>query len=175
MKLTEDTISDIRFAEGLRLSKKKSAALILFLASREDITTELDVKLMYPNFTDKDIKTFLIKVKKKRKELASATGFLDIKGIQNFKCKGFIYLIVNVTFPGWVKCGMTTNLKSRLKQYNGYDPLCKFEYVETLEVEDRKKFETNLIQRLKLVASECSRNEWFRIEIETAKSIFKSL
>jgi hypothetical protein len=172
MKLTNIEIESFKKEQAKKSANKKRNAVVLLLASKEEVTSELDIKKMYPNLDDKSIKQLLRRIKIKRKELAKATGYLDVKGIQNFKDKGFIYLIENISFEGWVKCGMTTNLSKRLSSYNSYDPLSRFNFILTKEVKSRKDCESILMHKLKSSAEQVSRNEWFKIDLNIAKTIF---
>ncbi len=44
--------------------------------------------------------------------------------------EGYIYIITNKSFPGWVKIGVTEDIKSRLRTYQTSSPLrnYKIEY-----------------------------------------------
>lgn len=85
---------------------------------------------------------------------------------------GFIYLIENDAYPGWIKCGMTTQIKSRLDSYNSYDPLKRFQLVASSEVQNRRKSESLLLHEMK-VKSSLQTGEWFKIDKETALKIFE--
>ena len=87
---------------------------------------------------------------------------------------GFIYLIENDAYPGWIKCGMTTELKSRLDAYNGYDPLKRFRVIASSEVPNRRKSESQLLNDLKMKSS-LQTGEWFKIDKEIALKIFEQI
>lgn len=89
-------------------------------------------------------------------------------------CDGFIYLIENDAYPGWIKCGMTTELKSRLDAYNGYDPLKRFRIIVSSEVVNRRKAESHLLNDLKMKCS-LQTGEWFKIDKEIALEIFERI
>lgn len=85
---------------------------------------------------------------------------------------GVLYLIENSSFEGWIKCGMTTNMNSRLNCYNSYDPLKRFVVVDSKEVPNIRRNEELLIHNLKMRA-EIQNGEWFRISKSDAIKIFQ--
>lgn len=87
---------------------------------------------------------------------------------------GFVYLIENEAFPGWVKGGMTTDLKTRLDSYNQYDPLKRFKVVASKEVISRRKAETWLLHEMKMKA-DLVNGEWFRIDKNVAQRLFENI
>lgn len=87
---------------------------------------------------------------------------------------GFVYLIENEAYPEWVKCGMTTDLKSRLDSYNQYDPLKRFKIVSSKEVADRRKAESWLIHEMKM-KSDLVNGEWFRVNKDVAQTLFERI
>ena len=87
---------------------------------------------------------------------------------------GFVYLIENEAFPGWIKCGMTADLKSRLDSYNQYDPLKRFKIVSSKEVVNRRKAESWLIHEMKM-KSDLVNGEWFRVNKDVAQTLFEHI
>lgn len=172
MKLTNDTISDIRQAEAKRKASKERNAIIVILAAQDNVTTIEQIVKMYPRLDIKSAKTMLSRIKKRRKELAAVTGHKDVAGVHNPKEEGYVYLIENESSKGWVKCGMTTNLAKRLQQYNFSDPLNRFVYVATKKVSNRNKSESLLLYNMKSKSLETVRSEWFRIDKDIALQIF---
>ena len=86
--------------------------------------------------------------------------------------EGFIYLVENPSFPGWVKVGMTVDYEKRLKSYNiPNDPHQAFSFIKVRWVENRRKRES---EKLELFAefAEQFRGEWFKIETEQALVLF---
>ena len=93
------------------------------------------------------------------------------KGEQTSAREGFVYLVINPCFPGWVKAGMTIDYELRLGTYNTSDPLSRFEYMELAWTPDRRGAERQLMSALQPLAAE-KRGEWFRMLPEEALSIF---
>ena len=92
----------------------------------------------------------------------------------NQTAAGFIYLIEHELFDGWIKCGMTEDLTSRLKSYNWCDPMQRFSVLANKSVVDRRKSERLLIHNVKLKA-DLQKGEWFRIERSSAQQIFSQI
>jgi predicted GIY-YIG superfamily endonuclease len=152
---------------------KKQRVNFRELAINAEVPTIDDIFRLYPRFSEEKSVAALNEVKKIRKEFARVLGLTDVKGIQSPKLFGYVYLIVNENYSGWVKCGMTGNVEKRLSQYNTYDPFGKFVVLEAKSVEDRKKAEIKLISELK-IASARYKGEWFEIDKEKAIAIFKN-
>lgn len=95
------------------------------------------------------------------------------KGKQTSIMEGFVYLVKNDVFPGWIKAGMTIDYEERLNTYNSYTPTNNFQMLSVKWVTDRKMFETILLEELGKNAK-ISRGEWFKIDETEALRIFNS-
>lgn len=93
------------------------------------------------------------------------------KGEQTSVKQGFVYLVKNPCFPGWIKAGMTIDYELRLGAYNISDPRSRFEYLKLAWTQDRRIMERTLLKVLELNAGE-TRGEWFRIQTQEAIFIF---
>ena len=119
-------------------------------------------------------------VKKKRRDLMLAVSEetddqnLKVKGLHSIQKTGIIYLVEHELYDGWLKCGMTVNMKSRLKSYNLCDPLKRYMVVASKVVKDRRKSELDLIHELSNRSS-MKNGEWFKIQKDEAKSIFEQV
>ena len=103
-------------------------------------------------------KLILAEIKRERKQ----------KGIVKVtEAAGYLYLIENEIYPGWIKCGMTTDLESRLGSYNQYDPQKRFVVIASKAVYDRRLSEAVLIKQLSKLAT-ISNGEWMRIDKDAA-------
>ncbi len=87
---------------------------------------------------------------------------------------GFIYLIENKHFPGWVKCGMTMDYVDRLATYNVCDPTNSFKYIDIRYTQNRRLSENLLIEKLSNTNPERN-GEWFKIEKEYVINIFNNI
>jgi hypothetical protein len=79
--------------------------------------------------------------------------------------KGFVYVMTNPAFPGWVKIGSTTDLQSRLAGYQTGDPHASFEYNHYKFFPLRKQVEAKLHLQF---GNRRGTGEWFEISIEEA-------
>lgn len=61
---------------------------------------------------------------------------------------GFVYLVVNPAWPGWVKVGRTNNPDKRLGQYQTATPRRDFEFAAVVWFPDHYKAEREMLARL---------------------------
>jgi hypothetical protein len=154
----------------------KTQNLILKLASDTKSWDVFEIQ-RHLKCTDNKANAIWKEVKKRRRELMLAVGIeiddttFKVKGLQNLLKTGVIYLVEHELYPGWIKCGMTVNMNTRLKTYNCSDPLKRFKFVTSKVVEDRRKAELMLINNLK-AKSDLQSGEWFRISKDEALKIF---
>jgi hypothetical protein len=85
--------------------------------------------------------------------------------------EGFVYLVENEVYPGWIKVGMTIDYESRIGTYNIYDPFNKFKFVSLSFVKDRRSKEQELIEIFK-IHSLSIKGEWFKIEKQKVVDLF---
>lgn len=155
---------------------RKTQNLILKFASDTKSWDVYEIQ-QHLKCTDNKANAIWKEVKKRRRELMLAVGVeiddasFKVKGLQNILKTGVIYLVEHELYSGWIKCGMTTNMNTRLKTYNCSDPLKRFIVIASKVVEDRRKAEMQLIHDLKAKA-DLQRGEWFRISKSEAIKIF---
>lgn len=87
--------------------------------------------------------------------------------------EGFVYLITNPVWNGWVKVGMTTDYESRLSTYNIYDPTSSYSFVDIKWTIDRKYAEKHL-KNVFSIHSSGVKGEWFKITLEKAKVLMQT-
>ena len=80
---------------------------------------------------------------------------------------GFVYLMVNPKFPGWVKIGKTQDYNSRLSTYQTGDPYRAYDMKQRIEVENRHTAELEYHSHFESISEERS-YEWFKIGWESA-------
>jgi len=88
--------------------------------------------------------------------------------------EGFVYIIINPSYPEWIKAGMSFDYEKRLNIYNQYDPESKYSIISLRWTADRRLAESNL---LKLLASHSKdrKGEWFKIDKDVSINLFNSL
>jgi hypothetical protein len=168
--------------ENTVYAKPKKAALKRMTKHLKQCLMELSTKDKLPTIQEiiekvgcDNAKAELIlkSVKVKRKQQSSLLG-TTLPGMHSTGKEGFIYLIKNSVFDGWVKCGMTVDCGDRLKSYNGYDPLSRFSFIATKEVEDRRHAEKILLNSVSMAAN-FSNGEWFKIDESICLEIFNKI
>lgn len=178
-KLTEIKSSRNKSSTALKTRgikyNKRQQELIRIIAADVDYPSREKILVVFPTMSQIKVDAMLVKIKLLRKKLSENVGLDDkISGVRNSKGSGYIYLIENESFDGWIKCGMTTNLSSRLNTYNSNDPLKRYHLLIDKEVIDRRKAELSLIRELQ-IKSTLHNGEWFKIDKNRAIEIFKSI
>ena len=99
---------------------------------------------------------------------------IKMHGEQTSIKEGFVYLVGNRSYPGWIKAGMTIDFENRLTQYNVYDPLDGFE-MHYIKWTDDRRYKENLL--LSAIGEEavCQKGEWFYIDEKQAIEIFETI
>jgi len=82
---------------------------------------------------------------------------------------GYLYIIINEAFPGWIKVGTTADLTTRLHTYQTGDPLRRYRIVYSLHHPEFREAEKRIKETMKPFALEI-KGEWYRIDLHMAKS-----
>lgn len=88
---------------------------------------------------------------------------------------GWVYVISNPAFPGWLKVGMTDDYVKRLTQLNTGDPGRAYHYEMLAHFDDRATAEQEAHKHLLWAKHDGVLNEWFRTEPETARRIITDI
>ena len=102
------------------------------------------------------------------------TDEIRIHGEQTLIQEGFVYLITNPSWNGWIKAGMTIDYQSRLNTCNINDPYGNYNYLSLKWVENRRQSEQLLLETL-TTSSINRKGEWFQISKDEATKIFCEL
>ena len=87
----------------------------------------------------------------------------------NFKNKeGYVYIISNPSHIGWVKIGVTDNIKTRLSNYQTADPKRSYKVEYYIFHPDCYKAEKDIKEMMKYFASS-RKNEWYKCDLNIAK------
>jgi hypothetical protein len=81
--------------------------------------------------------------------------------------EGFLYLISNDAFPGYVKVGITEDISSRLRTYQTSDPRRKYKVESYIFHPDVRAAEKQIKELMKPFAKRV-RNEWYEIDLHMA-------
>ena len=82
---------------------------------------------------------------------------------------GYLYIITNEAFKGWVKVGVTENLEKRLNQYQTADPHRGYKLIYSLHHPKYLEAEKKIKEAMKPFAKSI-KNEWFEIETWMAQA-----
>ena len=85
---------------------------------------------------------------------------------------GFIYVVTNPAFPGYVKIGCAINVCSRLADYQTYCPFRSFKLEHAVYVSDRRKAEA-LVHMM--FHAQRGMGEWFQITVDEAVDALESV
>jgi hypothetical protein len=82
---------------------------------------------------------------------------------------GYLYIIINEAFPGWVKVGTTMDLTSRLHTYQTGDPFRRYKVVFSLQHPEYREAEKRIKETMKHFALSI-KGEWYEVDLGIAKS-----
>ena len=86
--------------------------------------------------------------------------------------EGQVYIIVNESFPQWIKVGMAIDAEDRLSNYQTSSPYRDYALYESWDVSDRRAAEAAAHE----ILAECSddrKNEWFKCDPAFAKLMIR--
>jgi hypothetical protein len=83
--------------------------------------------------------------------------------------KGYLYIISNKSWPGYLKVGVTENLTKRLQSYQTSSPFRDYILEYSLHHPQYLEAEKKIKEVMKHFALEI-RNEWYKIDKHFAKS-----
>ena len=82
--------------------------------------------------------------------------------------EGYLYLITNNAWPGWIKVGTTKNINTRLRSYQTGSPFRDYSVVYSVKHPLYLEAEKKIKEQMHYFASEI-RNEWFKVDLKIAK------
>lgn len=82
---------------------------------------------------------------------------------------GYLYIITNEAFPGWVKVDTTANLTKRLYTYQTGDPFRRYKIRYSLHHPKFRDAEQKIKEVMKHFAKNI-KNEWYEVDLQFAKS-----
>lgn len=80
---------------------------------------------------------------------------------------GYLYIVTNEAFPGFVKVGCTEDLDARLRSYQTSDPKRGYKMVFNIPHPDCFSAEKRIKETMKMFAKSI-KNEWFEVDLQIA-------
>jgi hypothetical protein len=121
-----------------------------------------------PQSVDTPYRETLLTLRSEREERVNARA----EGKKYGGTAGYVYIIENPAFSGWIKIGSSENPRNRLSTYQTADPLRAYRYVTRRLVLDRLAIERRA-QALVASHAEEVNGEWFKIDSATATKLFR--
>ena len=88
--------------------------------------------------------------------------------------EGYVYAITNPAWPEWVKIGMAVDADDRCNGYQTSSPFRDYKVEHVVATKNRRAAESEAHKLATKVAVE-TRGEWFRLDIEQAKTILNNI
>lgn len=89
-------------------------------------------------------------------------AFSSLRNYRHTKA-GYVYVISNPAWKGWVKVGMAIDAEDRCKSYQTSSPFRDYNLLYSVYVTDRRVIEKKAHRRIAKVAED-RQNEWFLID-----------
>ena len=100
-------------------------------------------------------------------------AFASLEGYAN-TTEGYVYIINNPCWKGWVKVGMAIDAEDRCKQYQTSSPFRDYKLCYLKHFEDRKIAEQSAHKELKKI-TDTYNGEWFKTSVKEAKKTIEAL
>jgi len=107
-------------------------------------------------------------------ESMMAGGRTEVSAKQNTDRRGFVYIVTNPAYPGFVKIGKALNPDSRLMSYQTYSPHRDYVMEDVAYFADRAKAET-LLKGLLSHDQGIGSGEWYEVALETARDALEMM
>jgi len=88
--------------------------------------------------------------------------------------EGYVYVITNKAWLGWVKIGMAIDAEDRLNGYQTSSPMRDFVLEHYVASNDRRKSEKEAHAKALPLSIDC-KGEWFKMSVEQAITILDNL
>jgi hypothetical protein len=100
-------------------------------------------------------------------------AFSALKGYEKTP-EGYVYIIANPSFDGWLKVGMAIDAEDRCNGYQTSSPHRDYKLLYARKFNDRRTAEIKTMNKLKKVVKEHN-GEWFKTDRNTAQEIIEGL
>ena len=100
-------------------------------------------------------------------------AFASLEGYDT-TTEGYVYIINNPCWDGWVKVGMAIDAEDRCKQYQTSSPYRDYKLCYLKYFEDRKIAELSAHKELKKI-TDTYNGEWFKTSVKEAKKTIEAI
>jgi hypothetical protein len=100
-------------------------------------------------------------------------AFASLKGYETTK-EGYVYIITNPAWGGWLKVGMAIDAEDRCNSYQTSSPFRDFKLVSKEYFNNRMKAERAMHSVLEVAASD-NNGEWFKVSERAAITALKQM
>jgi len=100
-------------------------------------------------------------------------AFSSLSGYEKSN-EGYVYVITNPCWKGWVKVGMAIDAEDRCKQYQTSSPFRDYALRFKKYFDDRRSAEQQAHKKIKNICKD-NNGEWFKVSISEAKEIIQSI
>jgi len=90
-------------------------------------------------------------------------AFSSLRNYKHTK-SGYVYVITNPAWKGWVKIGMAIDAEDRLKSYQTSSPYRDYQLLHSVYVTDRRAIERKAHRKISKIAED-KQNEWFQVDV----------
>jgi len=100
-------------------------------------------------------------------------AFSSLSGYEKSN-EGYVYVITNPCWKGWVKVGMAIDAEDRCKQYQTSSPFRDYALKFKKYFDDRRNAEQQAHKKIKNICKD-NNGEWFKVSISEAKQIIQAI
>lgn len=88
--------------------------------------------------------------------------------------EGYVYVITNPCWKGWIKVGMAIDSEDRCKQYQTSSPFRDYALRFKKYFDDRRSAEQQAHKKIRNISKD-NNGEWFKVSISEAKEIIQAI
>ncbi len=161
---------------GVKHTKKECMSCGDVLISPDNWYISRVNKKEYRCITCFDHKRLENRIKKGEKSPSLYAKFFGIKHEKEYASiqEGYVYILTNPAWKGWIKVGMAVDAGDRCKQYQTSSPFRDYTLKFKKYFDDRRSAEQQAHKKIKNICKD-NNGEWFKVSISEAKEIIQSI
>ena len=130
-----------------------------------------DAQRMYVNGKHVSVKHPLYKAGKYK--TFEGAAFSALAGYEK-SSEGYVYVITNPCWKGWIKVGMAIDAEDRCKQYQTSSPFRDYTLKFKKYFDNRRSAEQQAHKKIRNISKD-NNGEWFKVSISEAKEIIQAI